>query len=225
VPFVDGGTDGSCGGACNPSLTCSNGHNCGIEPDGCGGTVSCGACSAPATCQIPGGGTSGTCGEPPCAAFNAGGACTSTEQAFVNKSTDCYECLVSSDCLDNAVDGISGLECEDLTGNATAGAKAGTPKSALCLSLLDCVLATSCASTDITGCYCGSLGFGSACAASTGTPDGACAQAEVDGAEDTLNEPVKTVFNDLFNLPTASGVVNQIYSCGKANQCSSLCAQ
>jgi hypothetical protein len=64
APYDDGGTpdtatgteDGGCG-----LVTCeSAGVNCGPLGDGCGGTLSCGDCSAPETCG--GGGTPSMCG-------------------------------------------------------------------------------------------------------------------------------------------------------------------
>ena len=45
---------------CVPLTTCPGGDNCGTIPDGCGGTVSCGSCTAPDTCG--GGGTPNVCG-------------------------------------------------------------------------------------------------------------------------------------------------------------------
>ncbi len=46
---------------CVPITTCPAPDNCGTLPDGCGGTVSCGAaCAAPQTCG--GGGTANVCG-------------------------------------------------------------------------------------------------------------------------------------------------------------------
>jgi hypothetical protein len=47
-----GGQDGVCG--CTPLTTCSGGRNCGTISDGCGGMISCGACTGFDTC---GGGT------------------------------------------------------------------------------------------------------------------------------------------------------------------------
>jgi hypothetical protein len=48
---------------CKP-VTCGFlGLNCGTAGDGCGGTLNCGTCTAPATCG--GGGTPGVCGAPP----------------------------------------------------------------------------------------------------------------------------------------------------------------
>src|SRR5262249_53791608 len=53
------------GPGCVP-LTCNptNGRYCGTVGDGCGGTLDCGACTAPATCA--GLGAANVCGDPNC---------------------------------------------------------------------------------------------------------------------------------------------------------------
>jgi hypothetical protein len=51
---------------CTPK-SCAVGHDCGVIPDGCGGTLDCGDCTTPDTCG--GGGTPGVCGSDACAAF------------------------------------------------------------------------------------------------------------------------------------------------------------
>ncbi len=45
---------------CTPIASCPAGDNCGTVPNGCGGTVNCGTCTAPQTCG--GGGTANVCG-------------------------------------------------------------------------------------------------------------------------------------------------------------------
>src|SRR5215472_11029156 len=73
------------------SQTCAPncaGMACG--PDGCGG--SCGTCKRGDTCSPSGQCISG------CAANNNGMPCTPTEQRFLNKSVDCYNCLVNTGC-------------------------------------------------------------------------------------------------------------------------------
>ncbi|MEI8255412.1 MAG: hypothetical protein WCJ30_07025, partial [Deltaproteobacteria bacterium] len=49
---------------CHPRTACPAGLNCGLYPDGCGGTISCGTCTAPDSCG--GGGASNVCGRPMC---------------------------------------------------------------------------------------------------------------------------------------------------------------
>src|SRR3989442_15100673 len=55
-PFAASG-DGSAivrwakgGNACTPTTCAAQGKNCGTIPNGCGGTLTCGACTAPQTC-------------------------------------------------------------------------------------------------------------------------------------------------------------------------------
>jgi len=58
------GTQGVCGhSGCTPIASCAQvnpAFNCGPLADGCGGTIDCGTCTAPATCG--GGGTANVCG-------------------------------------------------------------------------------------------------------------------------------------------------------------------
>jgi hypothetical protein len=49
--------------SCTPLTCAALGVNCGSPGDGCGGTLSCGTCTAPATCG--GGGVTNTCGTQP----------------------------------------------------------------------------------------------------------------------------------------------------------------
>src|SRR5436309_14351958 len=46
--------------ACTPTTCAAQGKNCGTIPDGCGGTLTCGACTAPQTCGS--GGIAHICG-------------------------------------------------------------------------------------------------------------------------------------------------------------------
>ena len=48
------------GTTCTPKTCATLGKNCGAVPDGCGGTLSCGTCTAPQTCG--GSGTPNVCG-------------------------------------------------------------------------------------------------------------------------------------------------------------------
>jgi len=67
--YCGGGGFNKCGGStgltpdggvpCTPSTTCSNGQDCGVQGDGCGGVIMCGQCTAPAYC---GGGGFNICG-------------------------------------------------------------------------------------------------------------------------------------------------------------------
>ena len=57
------------GPACVPR-TCAESGQCGVIPDGCGGTIDCGGCAAPASCG--GGGTPNFCGCTPSATVDCG---------------------------------------------------------------------------------------------------------------------------------------------------------
>src|SRR5206468_7895906 len=46
--------------ACVPTTCAAQGKNCGTIPDGCGGTLTCGVCTAPQTCG--GAGVANVCG-------------------------------------------------------------------------------------------------------------------------------------------------------------------
>ena len=177
---------------------------------------------APADTGADSGGGTGDAGSP-CPANNGGPGCTPTEQKFVDKSPACYQCLVMGDCLNNTIQGDTGLECGDLTGSATAGEKAGSTYNDLCLSLLDCTLSTKCASTDITICYCGALGAGVACTTASSGANGACMQQEANGANHPSTDPPSAVTKDLNDKTKATGKLNQIYICGKQNNCDALC--
>jgi hypothetical protein len=74
-------------GTCTPTTCAAHGANCGSIPDGCGGTLTCGTCTAPQTCG--GGGTSNVCGT-----SGGGGGCpagsvsVTSSGATGNGSTD-----------------------------------------------------------------------------------------------------------------------------------------
>lgn len=59
-PYVLAGTVTS---PCTPTTCATQGKNCGSIPDGCGATLACGTCVAPATCG--GAGVVNVCGAPP----------------------------------------------------------------------------------------------------------------------------------------------------------------
>ncbi len=169
----------------------------------------------------------------PCAAFNTsvgrdGGptgtpvGCSATEQRFVDKSIDCYTCLVNNSCLDDAKFGDTDNECEDLVGAAHSGDRASQPLADICLSEIDCVLATHCAATDTAGCYCGTLA-GGACATSKTPANGACAQTEVDGLDEFITTPASVIAPLQGNRNLASGRADGIFACAVQSGCSDLC--
>ena len=98
-----GKKDGAAGGAsmCTPMGCSATGYTCGTNADGCGGTVSCGTCTAPDYC---GGGGFSKCGNPSLAA-DGGAPCTPTTCSALGYT-----------CGSNA-DGCGGtLDCGTCTG-------------------------------------------------------------------------------------------------------------
>jgi hypothetical protein len=65
--------DDLCVGSCVPLTTCPAGDNCGVVGDGCGGTITCGSCTAPQSCG--GGGVPNHCGCAPLTTCPAGDNC------------------------------------------------------------------------------------------------------------------------------------------------------
>jgi hypothetical protein len=162
-----------------------------------------------------------------CVGNNNGAPCTPTEQRFVNKSLECYKCMVSSGCLDDALFNDTGHECGDVTGVAAHGAKTGTSRASLCLDTLDCILdpVNLCAADDVNLCYCGSLGPGNGCATATSGANGKCFQQEVDGLEHLASDAPSAVLPDYNALSLGAGMANQLFVCAKSNACDELCAK
>lgn len=162
-----------------------------------------------------------------CMGNNNGAPCTPTEQRFVNKSLECYKCMVSSGCLDDALFNDTGHECGDVTGVAAHGAKTGTARASLCLDTLDCILnpVNLCAADDVNLCYCGSLGAGNGCATATSGANGKCFQQEVDGLEHLAGDAPSAVLPDYNALSLGAGMANQLFVCAKSNSCDELCAK
>jgi hypothetical protein len=119
------------GGTCVPATTCPAGDNCGTVSNGCGGTITCGTCTAPETC---GGGTPSNpnvCG--------SGGACV--------PATSCPAGLNCG----NYFDGCTGIiNCGTCTAPQTCGG--GSPSNPnICGGGSTCVPATACAAGDDCG--------------------------------------------------------------------------
>ncbi|HSQ64556.1 MAG TPA: hypothetical protein VLM85_15135, partial [Polyangiaceae bacterium] len=97
-------------GGCTPRTCTELGYDCGINPDGCGGTVNCGQCNAPAYC---GGGGFSKCGT-----SSDGAVCTPTTCQKLG-----YDC-------GPAGDGCGGLlSCGTCTTPQTCG---GGGKASVC---------------------------------------------------------------------------------------------
>ncbi len=170
----------------------------------------------PPPCTAP-----GQTGCVPCSG-NAAGVCSATEALIVQHditagnaaTTPCYACLLGAGCIDDTVFGDKGNECDDLAGTFGAGPSAGTASSALCIDTVGCVLGTSCASSGVAGCFCGSFS-GSDCLTAP-TPNGACYAQEIDGLGLSSNQAVLEGFT---NTTLPSGMANQLFQCALSNQC------
>ncbi len=85
--------------ACEPKTWADVGAGCGEVPDDCGGTLNCGACSAPLTCG--GGGAANQCGAPWVSSCpggwtcNAVGVCTGGDVANVRLNEDAFSLSLS----------------------------------------------------------------------------------------------------------------------------------
>ena len=94
--------------SCTPTTCAALGFDCGVNADGCGGTVDCGACSAPEMCGV--GGFS-KCGNP---SITADGSVNCTPKTCADLG---YDCGKASDGCGNAID-CSATPC---SGNAYCG--------------------------------------------------------------------------------------------------------
>ncbi|HEY2512381.1 MAG TPA: hypothetical protein VGI39_16045 [Polyangiaceae bacterium] len=153
---------------------------------------------------------------------NADGLCTATEALLVahdiahgrtdpTDATGCYACLVQSGCLDDTEFNDKQHECGDLSGSFGSAGPAGS----LCVTTLQCVLATSCSATDISLCFCGADNPGNACQTAA-KPDGACRAQEVAGLGVSDNP---TVLKDYTDTTRPAGMANQIFACAEVNTC------
>jgi hypothetical protein len=87
-----------CAKPCTPATTCPVGQNCGTAPDGCGGTIACGSCSAPQTCG--GGGSANVCGCTPATTCPAGQNC-GTAPNGCGGTIACGSCAGGTTCAAN----------------------------------------------------------------------------------------------------------------------------
>ncbi|MBA2663173.1 MAG: carboxypeptidase regulatory-like domain-containing protein [Bradymonadaceae bacterium] len=137
-----GGVPNQCGGPCRP-FTCSElGAECGMLPDGCGGTITCEGCDDPEVCG--GGGVANMCEclELSCADHN-GAKCGTV-------SNGCGGTIACGDCAGNTVCGGNGTPnqcaCPALTCESH-GANCGSVSDG-CGATLNC---GSCAPGQICG--------------------------------------------------------------------------
>jgi hypothetical protein len=154
-------------------------------------------------------------GPSPCAQFNGGQGCTPTEQLFVDHdpTNGCYDCLVNGGCVDDAIYGDVGHECEDF-GNPTQQAE--------CTDTVKCILGSGCAQSGVAICYCGSSPVAGSCQGNPapGPIDGVCASTIATG----LNFPVgdgTDITKNLTNTILPGGAAVQLFQCAASNGCTS----
>ncbi|MBI5547293.1 MAG: hypothetical protein HY901_25710, partial [Deltaproteobacteria bacterium] len=93
-----GGVPAVCG--CTPTTCQASGAECGLVPDGCGGTLMCGLCGAPQSCG--GGGVPNVCGCTP-------KSCTEQGKQCGTITDGCGAPLVCPSCADGATCGAESL--------------------------------------------------------------------------------------------------------------------
>jgi hypothetical protein len=152
--------------------------------------------------------------------------CTPTEAALVqhdiqrglataagpDPAGSCYSCLEQAGCLDDHEFADKGHECEDF---------AGATGQAQCESVLQCILGSSCASSAVSICYCGTAGVSTACQGdpAPGPINGACATAIAAGLGFPVTDGTDNTKN-LTDTTKAAGVADQIFQCAQSNGCS-----
>jgi hypothetical protein len=163
---------------------------------------------------------------------NTTGLCTPTEAMFVQHDIDkglvqqpdggdggyvdpmgsCYNCLWNADCIDNTVFADTGKECEDNL--QTFGTIAE------CQATVMCILATKCAASAVSPCYCGQLGLATTCQGASAVPvNGACDSVIATGLGFPLGDGTDNTAK-LENTAYAAGRADQIFQCGViANGC------
>jgi hypothetical protein len=168
--------------------------------------------------------TTGTAGCVQCQG-NSSNLCSPTEAAFVahdiakgkatapgpDPSGSCYACLLGGGCIDDTQFADTGHECGDAITTGT---------SAQCESVISCILGSSCSSSAVSTCFCGTAGVSTAC---QGNP----APGPINGACDTqiaagLGFPVTDGTDNTKNLTDttrAAGRADQIFQCAQSNAC------
>ncbi len=120
-PGLGAGTLGGQPPACTPTTCAADGKNCGTVPDGCDGSLSCGACTLGQTCGA--GGVSNVCGV---------GACTPTTCATEGKncgtiSDGCSATLTCGACTSPQTCGAGGVPNVCGGGGGGGGGDGGVP--------------------------------------------------------------------------------------------------
>src|SRR5262245_51169616 len=125
------GTDAAvCPGLCLPNCTCcqtvttcaAQGATCGTIPNGCGGTLTCGVCTAPQTCG--GGGVANSCGCTPTTCAAQGKNCGTIPNGC-GGTLACGVCTAPQTCGGGGVPNVCGVGCVPTT-CAAQGKNCGT---------------------------------------------------------------------------------------------------
>lgn len=151
---TDANTGGTAGdsGSCTPVTCASEGRSCGSLDDGCGATLSCGSCAAPASCNA------GVCGCTPTTCAAEGKNC-GTMPDGCSGVLECGTCGGSETCGggDPGVANVCGDgACTALTTCEAEGKDCGTISDG-CGSVLEC---GTCTAPDV----CGGNGVANECA-------------------------------------------------------------
>ena len=140
-PGVCGSSDG---GPCTPNTCASLNVNCGLQSNGCGGTLDCGSCNPPATC---GGGGPSLCGVPdsgtctPLTCTGLGFNCGPAGDGCGN-TLECGTCSGSQTCGGGGVAGVCGSPSRTPVTCAAQGFNCG-PTGDGCGNILDCGTCTA----------------------------------------------------------------------------------
>jgi len=172
--------------------------------------------------------TTGTAGCVQCQGNTTGATaneCTPTEAAFVahdiakgkatapgpDPSGSCYACLLGGGCLDDTQFSDTGKECEDAIATGT---------TAQCSTVISCILGSSCASSAVSTCYCGTASVSGACQGNPapGPINGACDTQISTGLGFALTDGTDNTKN-LTDITRAAGRADQIFQCAQSNSC------
>jgi hypothetical protein len=202
---------------CQPRTFCSSDVNCGVQPDGCGCTLNCGTCPSGSTCQIPDGGTAGTCSPTGCD-FRSGNTAACIQSRDGLEASRCSRCVNDNGCFDPAQ---LGGTCESLIGTAPAscaavlGTASAPSEKQVCLATLDRIFQSSCATTLLMApCLCGATSA-TACLDGSAAPTGPLLPLY----QCDLGSDIDSIVTN-FTVPTfGAGLANAIVSCAAAYGC------
>jgi hypothetical protein len=154
--------------------------------------------------------------------------CTPTEAQFVQHDIDtgkatvagadpagsCYDCLWNNACIDDTHFGDDAHECGDTAALTSFGT------AAECQATVGCILGSSCASSALATCYCGTAGLLTTCQGNpaSGPINGACASTIAAGLGFAVTDGTDNT-GKLNSTTYASGMADQIFQCALSNSC------